>query len=332
MTDTLSSLLSQAVQRFEAIETTNLPSVSPDLQQQIQTLLGHFEKLRHVVEARGVISKNEELEDIPTRSIPFLLIPYYQAELTLKVIHTADGTHAQRERAIAVALEMYRDLQTQCVQLKIVDARDVDSDAPMDRTKKVALHKKVKELQTMTDDLIKRRKLRATHVEDIDEDPDSEETLRALNISTVHMRCLQTASSSLYVQQELSMLRALSPEQRLAAVKDYRENLEKMKQPPPPGQGIPLTTIGVDRLQIKDTAFMNRNKPTMTLEEFAQLEMAQMRENQTRQDVREARDKARWESLTEEEQVDAKQYHDRDWADWKDDHPPIGKTTKGNYS
>ncbi|KAG5503286.1 hypothetical protein GH5_04354 [Leishmania sp. Ghana 2012 LV757] len=86
------------------------------------------------------------------------------------------------------------------------------------------------------------------------------------------------------------------------------------------------------RQQVRDELMIDRNAPTMTLQEFAELEMAevqrQMDEAQAMQQ-REAEEDARLGPDGVEERQRQK---DSAWDDWKDDHPAYGLTNKGNYS
>ncbi|KPI87262.1 hypothetical protein ABL78_3657 [Leptomonas seymouri] len=86
------------------------------------------------------------------------------------------------------------------------------------------------------------------------------------------------------------------------------------------------------RQQVRDELMMDRNAPTMTLQEFAEMEMAdiqrQMDEAQERQ-----RQQAEADARLGPEGVEERQRQkDSAWDDWKDDHPAYGLTHKGNYS
>jgi len=70
--------------------------------------------------------------------------------------------------------------------------------------------------------------------------------------------------------------------------------------------------------------------PTMSIAEYAEIEMQQAREKQERGQIMEARQHAdedeRWYSgdrygTREEYEDDAATYKARDWDDWKDEHP-----------
>ncbi|GET89237.1 hypothetical protein, conserved [Leishmania tarentolae] len=86
------------------------------------------------------------------------------------------------------------------------------------------------------------------------------------------------------------------------------------------------------RQQIRNELMIDRNAPTMTLQEFAELEMAeiqrQMDEAQAKQHQQAEEDARLGPDGVEERQ----RQKDSAWDDWKDDHPAYGLTNKGNYS
>ncbi|KAG5477008.1 hypothetical protein LSCM1_05342 [Leishmania martiniquensis] len=86
------------------------------------------------------------------------------------------------------------------------------------------------------------------------------------------------------------------------------------------------------RQQVRDELMIDRNAPTMTLQEFAELEMAeiqrQMDEAQAMQQQQAEEDARLGPDGMEERQ----RQKDSAWDDWKDEHPAYGLTNKGNYS
>lgn len=65
---------------------------------------------------------------------------------------------------------------------------------------------------------------------------------------------------------------------------------------------------------VKETAFISSNQPTMTLAEFADKEMARMKEQEERQQNAPVVD----DDSDNEEVADRKQKEAREWDDWKD--------------
>ncbi|KAK5984526.1 hypothetical protein GCK32_019388, partial [Trichostrongylus colubriformis] len=65
-----------------------------DLQSRISEAIDILENLTRAVSSLGLFSDNEEIEDLPTSSVPFLLIPCYLGvahhNTTTEPIHRAD--------------------------------------------------------------------------------------------------------------------------------------------------------------------------------------------------------------------------------------------------
>lgn len=200
---------------------------------------------------------------------------------------------------------------------------------------------------------------------------EEEEVLREAALArlqwSIYDACHQLQLSS----RELKMLESLSVEQRASISAQYQKTLDAVRrgemslgrhtytilpggmmtagtlqQPQAVRLGDVAQSSGVSlptalnvnsspqlfRQQVRNELMMDRNRPTMTLEEFAALEMAdiqrQMNEAQRLQQE-EAEEVERLGPDGVEERQRAK---DSLWADWKDDHPALGVTNKGNYS
>jgi immunoglobulin-binding protein 1 len=69
-------------------------------------------------------------------------------------------------------------------------------------------------------------------------------------------------------------------------------------------------------LNIKENIFMTNNLPVMTLDEFAEKEMARMDEQKRQEE--EAKKMKEDSDSDNEEVADRKKYKARDWDDWKD--------------
>ena len=86
-----------------------------------------------------------------------------------------------------------------------------------------------------------------------------------------------------------------------------------------PTIGTNVNSIVESYTNVKDKVFRNANKPTMTLDEFAQKEMALAKEQEEKQ-KQFAMEKPGSDS-EDEEVADRKTYEARAWDDWKDANP-----------
>jgi hypothetical protein len=83
--------------------------------------------------------------------------------------------------------------------------------------------------------------------------------------------------------------------------------------------GTDVNSIVQSYTNVKENIFKNANKPTMTLDEFAEKEMAYAKEQEEKQKEYNAQKPG---SDSEDENVaDMKTLEARSWDDWKDDHP-----------
>lgn len=200
----------------------------------------------------------------------------------------------------------------------------------------------------------------------------TEEVRRELLVTQLKLRVEEAFSSIQMNDREADMLTTLSEDGKVRAVEEYQRALTDERKstfasnkhfpgasvlidpeltrvyaskatgvhgPPlqqPQGGAnyniLPCGHTGPLRHELKDAAFLDRNQPTQTLEEFAQGEMAFMAEQQQRmmdaQQTKMEEDAKLGEAgIEERERVDKAR-----WDDWRDANPAYGITNKGNYS
>ncbi|KAK7200317.1 TAP42-like family [Novymonas esmeraldas] len=86
------------------------------------------------------------------------------------------------------------------------------------------------------------------------------------------------------------------------------------------------------RQQVRNELMMERNAPTMTLQEFAELEMAEIQRQMDEAQAMQQRQAEEDERLGADGVEERQRHKDSAWDNWKDDHPAYGLTNKGNYS
>lgn len=72
---------------------------------------------------------------------------------------------------------------------------------------------------------------------------------------------------------------------------------------------------------IRSEVFKNRNPTTMTMEEFAEMQMKHMHEHQEKAELHEHKKKMEDDDIDKDSVADKQTMKDREWDDWKDDHP-----------
>ena len=98
----------------------------------------------------------------------------------------------------------------------------------------------------------------------------------------------------------------------------------------PGGHVIPFGTL---REHLKEQCFVQRNLPTMTLADFADMEMQKMAQDVTKQKAAEVEHQAEEVRIGPEGVEERERTKQADWDDWRDEHPSHSAiSTKGNYS
>ncbi|ESL07341.1 hypothetical protein TRSC58_04971 [Trypanosoma rangeli SC58] len=211
--------------------------------------------------------------------------------------------------------------------------------------------------------LAKRKHVEALMKADDDElehtNGDEEEALRNRALSRLRWSIYECCQQLQLSSRELEMLQALSPEQRQAISIEHQKTLEAVQRGEKslgrhtytilpgglitPGGPIPtaqLSSVGMSavanqqdfRQRVVDELMLERNVPTMTLQEFAEAEMADV---QRRMDASAAvqRQQAEEDERLGPEGVEERQrQRDIQLSEWKEEHPPIGQTARGNYA
>ena len=170
---------------------------------------------------------------------------------------------------------------------------------------------------------------------------DSEETRRELGIAKLLLRAYMTLSTISYVSYELHILHSLSDEQRIKSVSEHQRQTADARCPRSAldqtscdehSSPVIRTSAILDRLSIKKSVFQNRNPPTRSLEDLAETEISLALERMVKEKRSAEKTKKYMRDLSPEQLEDIELIQKRQWENWKDENPPIGKSVKGNYS
>ena len=113
----LTSLFSQAESYRAQLDSLSYTSTSaPDYQAHLTTTLNLHTECLHIADRIALFSPNESLDDVSSSHLPYLLLPYWCAELTIK--KTAPDL-ARRKQVIEEARGFYEAF------LRRLDAYDV---------------------------------------------------------------------------------------------------------------------------------------------------------------------------------------------------------------
>lgn len=299
-------------------------------QGELEALTGKLKAIAHRVMQLRLFSPNEELDDVSTTDLKFLLLPFLLAEVT-----AATRDMSTRLDALRQAIVYWRAFGHDCERLGVAHGDDVkalsrgpeDALDPMSkRDEKIARYKRTKELDEKVAYLFgKKREVLGDEFHwgaggSFDEDME-----RDLILSLLGRACASVADNIASAEQELPLLEIMQARGGPGA-------------PPPrelPASEKPFILRIQDKAELmriyKEMVFQCPYElPTMTLAEAADVEMEQMREREAARADQERRQRSyqdeRWYSgdrygSKEDDEDEHTTYKDRDWDDWKDEHP-----------
>ncbi|EFN57365.1 hypothetical protein CHLNCDRAFT_142745 [Chlorella variabilis] len=324
-----------------------LPASDAGTQQLVQRGGAVWRQAAAAADALALFSSNEELEDLATADIKYLLIPFYAAEA---LTHTHAADPRARIAALTSAAEQYRAFLHRCRQYGLLsppatamaDAALQQGDGGGDhgskqqgrtldaatlRQNKIEKFKREKYVKGRLAELEQRQRQQAGAGEGEhaggQRGGDAEEADRELWMLQADLAALQAAERMGTLQQEVQILAhaAAMPEQQR-----QREREQRQQAGPPPdllrqlhAAAGGLAGAGARREQLAAGVFRPGHvQPTMSVEQFGELEMVeQQRREAAAKERHERQQAARRAEDVEEEQVQQQ----RAWDDFKDDNP-----------
>ncbi|CAK1544380.1 unnamed protein product [Leptosia nina] len=113
--ESLKNLFDIAMKLFDKIETGNEATNSDVVQMTIKNAISTFEKATNLVSLSGMFSQNESLEELPTETLQYLLLPALLGTLTLKLCNQP------RKEIINVAEIYFKDFLQRCKDYGVTD-------------------------------------------------------------------------------------------------------------------------------------------------------------------------------------------------------------------
>ena len=338
-----------------------------------QTLIAiaQFDRCAEMTRAEGITSINEEADDMKTGDLQYLLTSYFVGELHMKICGRAYGREKERLAAVRrgrvhlVAFVEACERKHLLDDFALVDWRvlsgDIDEEASgaarrrvdprLARARKIEGYKREKEAQARRAELVKQRE--ASQRRGIDVDEERARELVMLEINSAIQRGLDDMRVA---DEEIRLL-----EYRVALDEDVPEGDDRRgaaeataadDRASQPLEVIHIdadgnrsaidvpqaATIDVAAERFRDGVFRDGgSKPTMTLEEFADLEIADARARAERGRTAAAEGRGpvrKYSQLVEDGDeddhalVDAATVKDRNWDDWCDDNPKGSAVTR----
>mmetsp|Transcript_43694 Transcript_43694/g.103135 ORF Transcript_43694/g.103135 Transcript_43694/m.103135 type:complete len:360 (-) Transcript_43694:147-1226(-) len=279
-----------------------------------------------------LFSPNEELDDINTTDLKFLLVPFLMAETV-----AATRDMERRLDELRKALVFWQAFCADCERLQVADAEDVKAlnrdpqDKPTQaqkREEKIARYKRCKELDEQVSRLFERKKeLKGDEWSWGASGGFDEESERDLIIALLKRSVSRCVEQIALTQEELPMLEIMAARGGPDAPPPKREK--------PPLDSKPWCIRIQDKAELQklylEQVFQpDIPMPTISIAEAAEAEIQEMQEREQREKDFNFRQQyaehTRWYGgdrygSQEQYEDEQKDYKDRSWDDWKDENP-----------
>ncbi|KAN0050049.1 hypothetical protein ACTA71_003149 [Dictyostelium dimigraforme] len=305
------------------LDESSMSTSDPEYQKQVKSSITHFFTASMNVSKQQIFSKNEELEDIRTDSLKYLLIPYYLSELYLKI------TGSDRIKFLRTSKQKVLTFLQECERLKLIDKEDLEivhregkSDPVNRRNELISRHKRNKEIKEKLAYTIKKRmellKAAGKDSSEIEEsDTGDEELDRQFSMLLINEAVFKAIGLLETIEVELPML------QQVEVIKEQNGGVVPPPKLSSKGSGIGNFQILPDGRRIAlDRVFRPSHiLPTMTPQEGAEWDMHHggMVKGKGGKES-ESKEKTD-EELDAEDDDDEKLREKRNWDNYKEDNP-----------
>ncbi|KAL4859751.1 PP2A regulatory subunit TAP46 [Chlorella vulgaris] len=317
----------------------DLPA-GPGTQQLVQQAAACWTAAATAADALALFSANEDLEDLATADIKYLLIPFYRAEV---LSHTHGDDPSVRLAALSSASQHYRTFLHHCRQygllsppaaaLAAVALRQGQGgsssssgpamDAASMRQNKIEKFKREKFIKGRLEELEQRQ---ATEGQGAGEGSGDEEEQREVWMLQADLAALQAAEGLSSMQQEVDILKhaaSIPEEQR------ERQRQQRQQSGPPPdllrqlqAAAGSLGGVGGKRGVLAGEVFRPSHVlPTMSIEQFGEVEYRRMLEQQQREAATKERQERRQAERGADDIEEEELYRQRAMDEFKDDNP-----------
>lgn len=268
--DTLSDEFERILKVQDELNNSPLPVVDAKYQAQVAKAISSLEDLTNKVNTLQLFSTNEQIAEVSTEKIKYLLLPALLAEFSLK--------HLSHDRVHALELSKiyYRDFVKRCNEYELCDIplsgnKDDDEEgsknkiaiqqdslvkASETRNAKIASYRKMKELDeelSQLKTLLEEKRSNGLQPED--------EVERKFYLKLVHKYLSKAVSELENIEMEMPMA---TMRKAMAGAGNERRGSGKNPKP------VPLRPITIVRTQIEKKVFGMGypSHPTMTVDEF----------------------------------------------------------------
>ncbi|EFA75612.1 hypothetical protein PPL_11118 [Heterostelium album PN500] len=335
---TLFQLFTYGQKIYNDLQSSDAPSTSDaDYQSSVRSAILYLMKSSLSIDKQSLFSKNEELDDIRTDLLKYLLVPYYLSELFLLLVDTSRLKNLKNAKNKAI--QFLQRIETlgiisqddQQIVTRLTDNTKQSNSQANRRNELVSRGKREKEIKQKLAYVIKKRlDLIKQHgnKDSLDEevlDCGDEEVEREFAMLLLNEAIIKSVANLEMLDTEMTMLEEID---KMKAA----NNGVVPKPPPPKPSGIGNFKILPDGRQIMlDKVFRPSHiLPTISPEEAAAWEM----HNGGMVKGKGGKESEKKGSDDEAEDDGKEENHDklrekRDWDDWKDDNPRGWGNIKG---
>ncbi|EPZ36459.1 TAP42-like protein [Rozella allomycis CSF55] len=251
--ESLNTLFHNSHNLIQSLSKSPFSTTTQEYQIQLQKLLNILVLIQQRVQREHLISKNEEIEDINTETLKYLLIDAFYAE------HVVNLTDKDRKHLLEDALAHSKRFLEVCVCIKLLkdeEYDDLSNDSKLtspekQRESKIAKYKQEKHLASLLEGLKERL------------DMEDEEIQREYFIMLI----------KLYTMKIFELIKII--EQELQLIKSFQENQHEMepKVRSEPSQFSKPFVLLSKREKMRNQVFQpGYNLPTMTIDEYLEIE------------------------------------------------------------
>ncbi|CAH2102981.1 unnamed protein product [Euphydryas editha] len=255
--ESLKEIFDQAMKLYDKIENGNEPTNSDAVQMSIKSAISKFEKATNLVSVSGMFSKNESLEELPTETLQYLLLPALLGTLTLKLCGQF------RLDLVNVADIYFKDFLQRCKDYGVTDVE-------VPQTTNIDSSVKLRNEKAKITNMVLTREAKIKRYNEMKELKDKLATLsKAMsspNVDDYTKREYFTTLLLNYVNQALDEINSM--EQERAILEYMMKNPAEAKPPRRPRATLKPVIIARDAAQKAVFGAGYPALPTMTVEEF----------------------------------------------------------------
>ncbi|EDO48860.1 predicted protein [Nematostella vectensis] len=314
----LSQRFEQGFELHEKIETSDEPSSSDRVQSQISSCIECLMKATEMVNTLGLFSSNEELEEITTLNLRYLLLPALMGDLSIR------QTTTDRLTAVKSAKIYFTDYLERCQDYGL-HKNNIPNSAAAAPSSSRSLHQQA----NAREEKIKRYKEQKQLESKLKELKNiMKNTSSSVTVDDENQRECNIVLLKLWVNKALEQLSTIEDELQIL------EHMAKMKagkvpeEPPSQQQRKPMKPILITREMLQSKVFGAGypSLPTMSQEEYLEKEIREGKvvmeynQNAQGQSASRADGETKSDSDGDDEDNPEKLQKARDWDDWKDDN------------